>query len=79
MKFLRQVGACFLAASISQPVVYADEFPFGDTAAVRRYLVHNDFFDRLDSYPVGMDQSIEAQIKTGYRQVGKLYQATIQE
>ncbi len=79
MKFLRQVGACFLAASISQPVVYADEFPFGDTAAVRRYLVHNDFFERLDSYPIGTDQSIEAQIKTGYRQAGKLYQATVQE
>ena len=78
MKLLQQLGACFLAVSISLPFVYADEFPIGEAASIRRYLVHHDFFAQLDQYPDISDQSIEAQIRIGCRQTDKLYQATIQ-
>jgi|GEM_PF-3000467 len=79
MKFLRQIGVCLLAVFLSQPVVHADEFPFGDTAAVRRYFVHNAFFDRLDSFPNSANESIEGQIKTSCRQTSKLYQTIVQQ
>lgn len=78
MKLLQQVCACFLAVAISLPIAYADE-PFGDPDSIRRHLVLHNFFDHLDDYPNAPNQSIEAQIKTGYRQTSRLYEATIEQ
>ena len=78
MKLLQQICACFLAIAISLPIAHADE-PFGDPDSIRRRLVLHNFFDHLDDYPNAPNQSIEAQIETGYRQTSRLYEATIQQ
>lgn len=78
MKLLQQICACFLAVSISLPIAHADE-PFGDPNSIRRHLVLHDFFAHLDDYPNAPNQSIEAQIETGFRQTRRLYEATIQQ
>lgn len=78
MKLLQQICACFLAISISLPIAHADE-PFGDRDSIRRHLVLHNFFDHLDDYPNAPNQSIEAQIVTGYRQTSRLYEATTQQ
>ena len=78
MKLLRQIGACFLALSISLPNAHAHE-PFGDADSIRRYLVLHDFFDLLNNFPNAPNQLIEAQLLTGLRQTIRLYGATIQQ